>query len=56
MVVPVLITNCHVSLYWKIGPVIAQMSTIPVAIMKALGVPVQEAVIAAIFENHFEVF
>ncbi len=24
--VPVIITNCHVSKYWKIGPVIAQTS------------------------------
>ena len=44
MVVPVLIMSCHESLKPKIGPVAAQMRTIPNAIAKAMGLPVARAV------------
>jgi hypothetical protein len=40
MVVPVLMTSCHVLLNWKSGPVIAHTSTTPAAIMNAMGRPV----------------
>src|SRR4029079_12375855 len=44
MVVPVLITSCHVSLKPKIGPVIAQVTTMSTATTKARGCPVACAV------------
>lgn len=44
MVVPVLITSCHVSDHWKSGPVIIQINTTPKASMKAAGCPAKLAV------------
>ena len=46
-VVPVLITNCQVSLYPKIGPVTAQMTTIATAIRNVVGFPEIRAVASA---------
>ena len=43
MVVPVLMTNCQVSLNLNIGPVTAQTAMIPAARMKAIGFPVARA-------------
>jgi len=40
MVVPVFITNCHVSEKLKIGPVMPQIRITKKAIIKAQGVPV----------------
>src|SRR4051812_35009060 len=51
MVVPVLITNCQVSLYLKIGPVTAQITIVANARRKAMGFPVQSAVAFAKREN-----
>jgi len=42
--VPVLMTNCHVSLNLHIGPVIPHTSMIKAAIMNAAGWPVARAV------------
>lgn len=39
MVVPVLITNCQVSEYWKIGPVTSQTTMVRRAIIKAAVLP-----------------
>jgi hypothetical protein len=52
IVVPVLITSCHVSLYPNIGPVAAQMRTVTKAIANAIGLPEPLAVHLAKFENH----
>jgi hypothetical protein len=40
IVVPVLMTSCHVSENPKIGPVMAQMTITPTARTKAMDVPV----------------
>jgi hypothetical protein len=44
IVVPVLITNCHVSLNLNIGPVTPQTMMIKPAMMNAAGWPVARAV------------
>ena len=44
IVVPVLITNCHVSLNLNIGPVTPQTTMIKAAVMNAAGWPVARAV------------
>jgi hypothetical protein len=49
--VPVLITNCHVSLYPNIGPVAAQMITMKRAIAKVAGLPEAVAIHRAKFEK-----
>src|SRR4029453_6752353 len=43
IVVPVLMTSCHVSLKWNRGPVTAHTTITPKAIAKAQGRPVQTA-------------
>jgi hypothetical protein len=40
IVVPVLITSCHVSEKWKSGPVVAQTATIKIAPKNTVAVPV----------------
>ena len=52
MVVPVLIMSCHVSLYSKMGPVRAQIATMPAAIVKAAGRPAARDVFFANLTNH----
>lgn len=47
MVVPVLMTNCHVLLKWKRGPLPAKTTTIPNAATKAPRLPDARAAIAA---------
>ena len=47
MVVLVLMTNCHVSEKWKIGPVVAQMMIIDRASKKAQGEPTADEVLLA---------
>jgi len=47
MVVPVLITNCHVSLKLNRGPVIIQATITPAAIENVIGRPVRWAVLFA---------
>jgi hypothetical protein len=44
IVVPVFMTNCHVSLNLNIGPVIPQTTMIKAAAMNAAGWPVARAV------------
>ena len=44
MVVPVLMTSCHVLLKWKMGPVAAHASTRARAARNAWGLPVARAV------------
>jgi hypothetical protein len=51
MVVPVLITNCHVSLYPKMGPVIAHATMVSKAAAKAQGCPMATAEFLANREN-----
>src|SRR4030095_7711412 len=51
MVVPVLITNCQVSLYPNTGPVPAQMITIKRATAKVAGLPEAVAIQRAKFEK-----
>jgi hypothetical protein len=52
MVVPVLITNCHVSLNLNKGPVIIQTRIVADAIKNADGLPDTRAVDFAKLENH----
>jgi hypothetical protein len=52
MVVLVLITNCHVSLYPNKGPVIDHTRMTPVAATNAAGLPVARAVTLAKWVNH----
>lgn len=52
MVVLVLITNCHVSLYPNKGPVIDQTRMTPAAATNAAGLPVARAVVLANWVNH----
>ncbi len=52
MVVPVLMTSCHVSLKWKSGPVMAQTSMIATAMANVAGLPVMRAVNLAKRVNH----
>src|SRR3569832_358869 len=47
MVVPVLITNCQVSLKPNRGPVTAQMTTMATAIRKVVGLPLTREVATA---------
>src|SRR5688572_19637311 len=56
MVVPVLITSCHVSLKPNRGPLAAQITTMPNAVMNAIGRPVARAVVLAKRANHDEFF
>lgn len=51
IVVPVLITNSHVSLNWKNGPAIAQIKTIVAATPKAPAVPSKRAALLASWLN-----
>src|ERR1041384_7240894 len=51
MVVPVLITSCHVSLKWKIGPVVAHSTMMATATTNAVGWPAVRAVHFAKREN-----
>ena len=54
MVVPVLITSCHVSDHWNIGPEIAQTMIIVSANMKAIGRPVAaDTLLATCSKNWF---
>ena len=46
-----MITNCQVSEYPKMGPLIAQVKTIRKAIEKAVEVPDQIVIFDAIFSN-----
>jgi len=48
IVVPVLITNCHVSENLKMGPVIAQIMIISKAIINAAGLPEAFVIFVAI--------
>jgi hypothetical protein len=52
MVVPVLITSCHVSLYPNIGPVAAQIRTVNTARAKVTGLPDVFAIHLAKLGNH----
>src|ERR1044071_5150729 len=52
MVVPVLMTSCHVSLKPKRGPVTAQTMMVPAAMAKARGGAAARAVHLAKFVNH----
>lgn len=52
MVVLVLITNCHVSLYPNKGPVIDQTRMTPATATNAAGLPVARAVDLANLVNH----
>src|SRR5713101_7955931 len=56
IVVPVLITSCHVSLKWNVGPVIPQTSMISTAKKKAAGCPVARAVSLADWLNRDATF
>ena len=51
IVVPVLMTNCQVSLKWKMGPITAQTMIAAVAKMKVTGRPVTRAAPAENFAN-----
>jgi len=52
MVVPVLITNCHVSLKLNMGPVTAHISTVSKAKKNTSGLPVQYATAFANLEKN----
>jgi hypothetical protein len=54
IVVPVLITNCQVSLNLKSGPVMIQMAMMPTAIENVIGLPLKRAVFFASVE--YQVF
>ena len=56
MVVPVLMTNCHVSLKLNSGPVMIQTTMTPTAMVKTGGLPVKREVALANFEYHDLVF
>jgi hypothetical protein len=51
IVLPVLITSCHVSLYWNIGPVVAHTITMKTALRKVAGFPETSAVWTASLPN-----
>ena len=54
MVVPVLITSCQVSENLNIGPVIPQIITMSIAVIKAMGEPVALVTLLASFWNSLD--
>lgn len=56
MVVPVLMTNCHVSLKLNNGPVMIQTRMMPTAMVNTGGLPVKREVAFANLEYHDLVF
>jgi hypothetical protein len=52
IVVAVLITSCHVSLKWKMGPVVIHVAITPIAKANVIERPLARATHLAKFEYH----